>query len=104
MPGNSWTLRIHYLKDGEIGGYCHQFRGSNVQVFNTTVMFLKDLDQTNGQFDLRSDSNGNDTQRISLLDYLKTIGQMIVSILNSFAQKPLRLGETTLNRFGSATH
>lgn len=46
--GSPWTLRIHYVKDGQTTGYYHQFRGSNVQVFNTTVMFLKDIDQTNG--------------------------------------------------------
>ena len=46
--GNTWTLRIHYAKDEQTRGYYHQFRGSNVQVFNTTVMFLKDLDQITG--------------------------------------------------------
>ena len=34
-----------------------------------------------------------------LLDYIRTIGQMIVSILNSFAQKSLELTEKTLTRF-----
>jgi hypothetical protein len=46
--GSPWALRIHYLKDGQTSGYYHQLRGSNVQVFNTTVMFLKDVDQSNG--------------------------------------------------------
>ena len=32
------------------------------------------------------------------LDYVKTIGQMIVSILHSFAQKPIQLEERILNR------
>ena len=32
------------------------------------------------------------------IDYVKTIGQMIVSILHSFAQKPIQLNERTLNR------
>jgi hypothetical protein len=46
--GSSWTLRIHYLKDEQTSGYYHQFRGTNVQVFNTTVMLLKEVDQING--------------------------------------------------------
>ena len=50
-PGSSLTLRIHYLKDEQTGGYYHQFRGTNVQVFNnSTVMFLKDTEQINGRF------------------------------------------------------
>jgi hypothetical protein len=49
--GSSWTLRIHYLKGEQTSGYYHQFRGTNVQVFNTTtVTFLKDIDQINGKF------------------------------------------------------
>ncbi|CAF1071848.1 unnamed protein product [Adineta steineri] len=79
--GSSWTLRIHYLKDEQTSGYYHQFRGTNVQVFNTTVMFLKTMDQIN--------------------DYIRSIGQMIVSILNCFAQKTLVLKEKTLNRVNS---
>jgi hypothetical protein len=48
-PGSSWTLRIHYLKDQQTSGYYHQFRGTNAEVFNaTTVTFLKDIDQING--------------------------------------------------------
>ena len=50
-PGSSVTLRIHYLKDEQTSGYYHQFRGTNVQVFNnSTVMFLKDLEQINGKY------------------------------------------------------
>ncbi|CAM4766731.1 unnamed protein product [Rotaria magnacalcarata] len=76
-PGSSWTLRICYTKNEQKTGYYHQFRGTNVQVFNAAVMFLKDIDQIN--------------------DYVKTIGQMIVSIVNSFVQKSVELKERKLN-------
>ncbi|CAF4190698.1 unnamed protein product, partial [Rotaria sp. Silwood2] len=76
-PGSSLTLRIHFTKEEQTASYYHQFRGTNVQIFNTTVMLLKDIDQIN--------------------DYMKTIGQMIVSIVNSFVQKSLELSEKKLN-------
>ncbi|CAF3617305.1 unnamed protein product [Rotaria sordida] len=75
--GSSLTLRIHFTKEEQTSGYYHQFRGTNVQIFNTTVIFLKDIDQIN--------------------DYMKTIGHMIVSIVNSFVQKSLELKEKKLN-------
>ncbi|CAF1417170.1 unnamed protein product [Rotaria sp. Silwood1] len=80
-PGSSWTLRIHFTKEEQTTGYYHQFRGTNVQVFNTTVMFLKDIEQIN--------------------DYMRTIGQMIVSIVNAFVEKSLELKEKKLNRINS---
>ncbi|UJR10843.1 hypothetical protein I4U23_015031 [Adineta vaga] len=80
-PDSSWTLRIHYVKDGQTGGYYHQFRGTNVQVFNTSVMTIQTIDQIN--------------------DYLKTIGQLLVSVLNYCGQKSLKLHERPLHRMNS---
>lgn len=93
-----WTLRIYYKKDGQSGGYFHQLYGSNVQVFNTTVLCLKDIDQTNGELY----QIGCILQlMIAFIDYIKTIGQMIVSIVNAFADKSIKLNEKTLNRYAS---
>jgi len=89
------TLRIHYLKDEQTSGYYHQFRGTYVQVFNTSVMFLKTMDQINGKFSFFCLFNFIENS----IDYVKTIGQMIVSIINSFAQKSINLNEKTLNRY-----
>jgi hypothetical protein len=92
--GSSLTLRIHYLKDEQTSGYYHQFRGTNVQVFNTTVIFLKDIDQINGKFFIILKFY----RKKSSIDHIKIIGQMIVSIVNCYAQKSLNLREKTLNR------
>ena len=96
-PNSSLTLRIHYFKDEQTSGYYHQFRGTNVQIFNnSTVMFLKDAEQINGLFSsfshIRSISSHFST------DYLRTTGQMIVSILNHYAQKSINLHEKPLHR------
>ncbi|CAF0980100.1 unnamed protein product [Adineta ricciae] len=76
-PGSSWTLRIHYIKDGQTGGYYHQFRGTYVHVFNISVMTLQTIDQIN--------------------DNLRRIGELLVAALNHFAQKPFKLNERPLH-------
>lgn len=58
-------------------------------------MFHKTLEQINGN----SIRNFYYFFRIDfIIDYVKTIGQMFVSILNNFAQKSIKLNERTLTR------
>ncbi|CAF1130255.1 unnamed protein product, partial [Didymodactylos carnosus] len=63
------------------GGYYHAFRGTYVQVFNTSVLIVNNTDEIN--------------------DYIKTIAQMITSITNFFAKKTLNVLNKTLDKVDS---
>jgi len=60
-------------------------------------MLLKNVDQINGKFSFFFCLFINFIE--NFIDYVKTIGQMIVSILNTYAQKSINLTEKTLTRY-----